>query len=162
MAASTITDEDIDPMIKLGQLEIFHVTSCSIGETSVNAMIEHCPNLKELSLNQCDPIRSETINLLLQKCCNLQSLSLQGADLNSEIFDSLDYTGDSLDKLTVLDLSYCRRFSETGILKLNEFLTQRRLVGGRFPKKITVYAHQTKVTKIVLTLLDPSLLEVHL
>lgn len=161
-AASTVTDEDIEPMIKHGNLETFHATSCSIGDSSLALLAEYCINLVELSLNHCDSISSENVNLLLHNCHNLKCISLQGSDVDRTIFDDIEIsTSKSIGKLNVLDLSYCRRFDDSGILKLNDILHQRYLL-GHIINQITVYVHQTKVTKAVCCLIEPNLLSVQM
>lgn len=71
-----------------------------IVDEHVRAIAEHCPNLKHISLTQCQRVTDESLEYLISKCPNLEHVTLAGCNITDKTIINLS----KLTKLTKINI----------------------------------------------------------
>lgn len=150
-AHDAFTDFDVRVLAEQNaeRLRIFHAPACpQLTGEAVGALATFCHHLVDLNLGQCDSVKNEEVELLFNSCKDLETVDLRSAQITDALFENIQLFSDAstvLRHLRSLDISFCRGVTDTGLKALCDFL----VAGGARKEPVTIFVHQTRVTRAV-------------
>lgn len=89
-----------------------------LRDNAILAFAEHCPNILEIDLHQCNQIGNSPVTALLSKGNCLRELRLASCDLiDDHAFLSLP-SNKTFEHLRILDLTSCARLTDAAVQKI--------------------------------------------